>query len=47
MVFGLDETLVHCITDNMESADKVVDIPLNTGETVKVPMNISSFIDWN
>lgn len=36
VVFDLDETLTHCVTDNPAGADRVVTIPLATGEAVRV-----------
>lgn len=35
-MFDLDETLAHCITENIEKADHIISVKLNTGETVKV-----------
>eukprot|EP00826_Nyctotherus_ovalis_P048264 TRINITY_DN5661_c0_g1_i14.p1 TRINITY_DN5661_c0_g1~~TRINITY_DN5661_c0_g1_i14.p1 ORF type:complete len:507 (+),score=123.59 TRINITY_DN5661_c0_g1_i14:267-1787(+) len=40
IAFDLDETLVHCVTDNIEKADKVVTIKLNTEEEIKAGVNI-------
>jgi Dullard-like phosphatase family protein len=40
VVFDLDETLVHCITDNIEKADKIITVMLNTGEEIKAGVNI-------
>jgi len=36
VVFDLDETLAHCITDPHIKADHEITVPLNTGESVKV-----------
>lgn len=36
VVFDLDETLAHCVTENIEKADHIINVKLNTGETVKV-----------
>ena len=36
LVFDLDETLAHCVTEGVEKADVTITVPLNTGESVKV-----------
>ena len=43
-MLDLDETLVHCITNNIEKADIIVNVNLNTGETVQV-LNIVLYLD--
>jgi Dullard-like phosphatase family protein len=40
LVFDLDETLVHCVTDGIEKADKTIKVTLNTGEEIKAGVNI-------
>jgi len=40
LVFDLDETLVHCVTENIEKADKAITVTLNTGEKIKAGVNI-------
>jgi len=36
IVFDLDETLAHCVTDNVQKADQTIEIALPSGEVVKV-----------
>ena len=43
LVFDLDETLVHCITDNIEKADKTITVTLNTGDTINAGVNIRPY----
>jgi len=40
VVFDLDETLVHCLTTDIEKADKIVTINLNTNDKIKAGVNI-------
>lgn len=40
LVFDLDETLIHCVTDNIERADTSITVTLNTGEQIKAGVNI-------
>ncbi len=42
-VFDLDETLVHCIPDNIEKADKIITVTLNTGEKIQAGVNIRPY----
>ncbi|OMJ78713.1 hypothetical protein SteCoe_21433 [Stentor coeruleus] len=43
IVFDLDETLVHCVDDCIETADIVIDIHFPSGEIVKAGVNIRPF----
>lgn len=43
LVFDLDETLVHCVTDNIEKADKIITVILATGEKIKAGVNIRPY----
>lgn len=36
VIFDLDETLAHCVTQNIEKADHIITVKLNSGQTVKV-----------
>lgn len=36
VVFDLDETLAHCVTDAIDRADQTITVVLGTGESVKV-----------
>lgn len=44
VVFDLDETLAHCITDNIDKADKIITVKLNTGEKIKAGVNIRPYV---
>lgn len=35
-MFDLDETLTHCVTKDIEKAERTITVLLNTGESVKV-----------
>ena len=43
LVFDLDETLAHCITDNIEKADNLITVTLNTGEKIDAGVNIRPY----
>jgi len=43
VVFDLDETLVHCNTDNILNSDKIITVTLNNGEQVKAGVNIRPY----
>ena len=43
LIFDLDETLVHCLTENIEKADKIITVTLNTGEEIKAGVNIRPY----
>eukprot|EP01022_Parablepharisma_sp_SALTPOND_P014065 TRINITY_DN1893_c0_g1_i1.p2 TRINITY_DN1893_c0_g1~~TRINITY_DN1893_c0_g1_i1.p2 ORF type:complete len:570 (-),score=59.52 TRINITY_DN1893_c0_g1_i1:7307-9016(-) len=43
VVFDLDETLVHCVTDNIEKADRIITVTLNTNEKIKAGVNIRPY----
>lgn len=43
IVWDLDETLAHCVTENIDKADKQIIITLDTGEKVKVT-SFSKFV---
>lgn len=43
IVFDLDETLVHCVDDCIETADVAIDIHFPSGEVVKAGVNIRPF----
>eukprot|EP00826_Nyctotherus_ovalis_P057436 TRINITY_DN7849_c0_g1_i2.p1 TRINITY_DN7849_c0_g1~~TRINITY_DN7849_c0_g1_i2.p1 ORF type:complete len:498 (-),score=152.55 TRINITY_DN7849_c0_g1_i2:110-1603(-) len=40
LVFDLDETLVHCVTDNLEKADNLITVILNKDDQIKAGINI-------
>ena len=40
IIFDLDETLAHCITDNIEKADHIITVELNTGGKINAGVNI-------
>ena len=40
VIFDLDETLAHCVTDDIFKADKQITVTLTTGEKVKAGVNI-------
>lgn len=40
IVFDLDETLVHCVTEEIHKADKEIIVTLKSGEKVKAGVNI-------
>lgn len=43
IVFDLDETLVHCNTDDITNSDKIITVTLNNGEQVKAGVNIRPY----
>ena len=45
VIFDLDETLVHCVTDNIEKADKIITVTLNTNEKIQAGVNIRPYVN--
>lgn len=43
IVFDLDETLLHCVVQNIEMADKQIEVTMATGTKVKAGVNIRPF----
>eukprot|EP00826_Nyctotherus_ovalis_P065420 TRINITY_DN9620_c0_g2_i1.p1 TRINITY_DN9620_c0_g2~~TRINITY_DN9620_c0_g2_i1.p1 ORF type:complete len:505 (+),score=102.93 TRINITY_DN9620_c0_g2_i1:207-1721(+) len=43
VAFDLDETLVHCITKDIEKADKIITVTLNADEKTKAGINIRPY----
>jgi CTD small phosphatase-like protein 2 len=43
LVFDLDETLVHCTTDDISNSDKIITVTMNNGEQVKAGVNIRPY----
>lgn len=35
-MFDLDETLAHCVTENINKADHIINVTLSTKDIVKV-----------
>eukprot|EP00831_Metopus_contortus_P079916 TRINITY_DN804_c0_g2_i1.p1 TRINITY_DN804_c0_g2~~TRINITY_DN804_c0_g2_i1.p1 ORF type:complete len:345 (+),score=47.62 TRINITY_DN804_c0_g2_i1:137-1036(+) len=40
LVFDLDETLLHCVTNDIDKAEKIIEVTLNTCETIQAGVNI-------
>jgi len=36
LIFDLDETLVHCVTENIQTAQHIINIQLDSGENIRV-----------
>lgn len=43
LIFDLDETLVHCVTDNIKRADHAITVTLNTGEQIAAGVYIRPY----